>query len=343
MPEAHAPGKLVICGEYAALRGAAAIAMAVAVRARARVNPAATDASRLELADGGASLFDWDGGLPRWRQSPPAGQGRILEAVTAALVARGVCLDSRLDIRLDTRDFSTTRRDGRIEKLGLGSSAAITVALTAALLAQAGHGAPGRAALLDLCMDAHRRFQEGRGSGVDVATSIHGGVITLATTPDGMRARALAWPPGLHWIGVWSGASASTGEMLARFEAFHARDAARFGQRVEELRELAAVAVAVWERGDVAAILQALADYDDALRALDDGAGMGIYTPAHQRLAQISGAAGAVYKISGAGGGDFGIAFADSPEVIARAAAAFAGQGALTLAGATPAPGVTLS
>ena len=54
----------------------------------------------------------------------------------------------------------------------------------------------------------------------------------------------------------------------------------------------------------------------------------------------MAGAAGAVYKISGAGGGDFGIAFADSPDVIARLSKVLAEQGVRTLPGAAGAPGV---
>jgi phosphomevalonate kinase len=90
----------------------------------------------------------------------------------------------------------------------------------------------------------------------------------------------------------------------------------------------------------VPAILRSVADYDDALRALDSGAGIGIYTPAHQRLAEIADAAGAVYKVSGAGGGDFGIALADSADVIARVSAACAAESILTLSGGSGAPGV---
>ena len=114
----------------------------------------------------------------------------------------------------------------------------------------------------------------------------------------------------------------------------------RFARHLRELGALAAAAVGAWERGDVQAILRSLADYDDALRALDSGAGIGIYTPAHQRLAEIAGAAGAVYKISGAGGGDFGIAFADSAQVIAHASSGFTRAGVVTFPGTPGAPGV---
>jgi phosphomevalonate kinase len=128
--------------------------------------------------------------------------------------------------------------------------------------------------------------------------------------------------------------------MLERFDAFRVADHARFDRHVGELHDRAAATLVAWERGDVPALLQALADYDDALRALDDGAGIGIYTPAHQRLAASAVAAGAVYKVSGAGGGDFGIAFADSADVIARWSNKLKEQGVLTIPGASGAPGV---
>lgn len=339
MAEATAPGKLVICGEYAVLHGAPAIAVAVDVRACATVRAIAGEC-RLSLPDGGSWFFGWDRGAPRWREPPPDGQGRILETVAAALAAHAAPMSAGLDISLDTRAFQTTRGDGRPDKLGLGSSAAITVALTAALLAQSGRQSADRGALFEICAEAHRRFQGGSGSGIDIATSVHGGVVTLTTTPAGTRVRSLSWPRGLHWLAAWSGHSASTTAMLARFDAFRVTDGARFERQVRELRDLADTVAGAWERGDVPTLLQALADYDDALRALDSGAGIGIYTPAHQRLAEIAGSAGAVYKISGAGGGDFGIALADSAAVIARASAEFARQGILTMPGTTSAAGV---
>ena len=139
MAEAHAPGKLVICGEYAVLHGAPAIAVAVDVRARASVAPLPDPgASRLTLPENGAWAFELGAGQPRWREragrwpgpDPRGGGG----GARRATVRDGV----RPRDRLDTRAFRTTRGDGKPDKLGLGSSAAITVALTAALLAQAG-------------------------------------------------------------------------------------------------------------------------------------------------------------------------------------------------------------
>jgi phosphomevalonate kinase len=223
-------------------------------------------------------------------------------------------------------------------KLGLGSSAALTVALTSALLRHLNRAPPGREQLLDLATRAHRRFQGGTGSGLDVATAVCGGVVALV----GGEVRSLTWPAGLAWLAVWSGASASTEGMLARYEAFRRRDPARFARHTAGLREIATAAVSAWERADIQPLLRSLADYDDALRALDGGAGLGIYTPEHERLARVAQQFGAVYKISGAGGGDFGVALADSAEVIDRLTAALTAERALVLPATQGAAGVTL-
>jgi phosphomevalonate kinase len=335
MIEAHAPGKLVLCGEYAVLGGAPAIAVAMPARARARVAPADGD-SRLFVTGGDQWAFAWTGGQPRWGAIPPEGQGQILEAVAATLVEEGVALDAPLALELDTREFRSAGGD----KLGLGSSAALTVALAAALLAAAGRPLPDRARLARMCTRAHLRFQGGAGSGVDVAAAVHGGVVTLAGA--GGELRSLAWPAGLVWLAVWSGASASTPGMLDRFAAFRDAEPRAFERHLAVLVLVATAATRAWERQDVAALLGALDDYEAALGALDVAAGIGIRSDVHARLAALAREAGAVYKTSGAGGGDFGTAFAASPDVIARLAGRYAAEGFLTLPGSHGAPGVSL-
>ncbi len=313
MAEAIAPGKLVICGEYAVLEGAPAIAVAVDVAARARVS--AADACRLGVAGDGDWCFRWDAsGLPRWLDTPPAGQGRVLDAVSATLAAAGLVQASRLEIRLDTLAFQRRDTGGVSQKLGLGSSAAITVALTAALLARGGDADRQRPALLDLCTAAHRRLQGGSGSGIDVATAVHGGVVTRAGTAGAVR--TLVWPTGLHWLAAWSGTGASTTALLARMHQFRQAQAQCYQRLMSPLRAAAAAALAAWERAGADELLAALAHHQDCLRELDAAAGIGIWTAGHQRLCETATAAGAFYKTSGAGGGDFGLAFATSAEVI---------------------------
>jgi phosphomevalonate kinase len=330
MPEAEAPGKLLLCGEYAVLHGAPALVAAVGVRARAAVTPASDGHGRLEVAGDGGWDFEVAAGAPRWREAPPAGQGRVLEAVGATLAARGIAWPAA-HVGLDTRAFTARRADGAADKLGLGSSAAVTVALARALVAAAGRPAPEGMALFELALEAHRRLQGGSGSGADVAAAVHGGVVALLAGRRPPRAESLAWPAGLHALAVWSGRGASTTALVARFAAFAAAEPTRCAERVGALCAAAEAALAAWRGADVAALLAALAAYGDGLDALDAAAGIGIGTPAHAALAVSARAAGAVYKVSGAGGGDFGIAFAADAAAIAGLAQRWRGAGRVVI------------
>ena len=136
---ATAPGKVVLSGEYAVLDGAPAICMAVDRRATATVGDSPD--GRCRVATPGREFSNGE-------------KFRIVEAVCGSR--------PELTIELDTRAFA---EDGT--KLGIGSSAALTAALVAAL---------GGDYYAD-ALAAHRRLQGGSGSGVDVAASVHGGLI----------------------------------------------------------------------------------------------------------------------------------------------------------------------
>ena len=68
--------------------GAPAIAVAMPVQAEARVTTGVAE-SELRVAGGGSWRFAWQEGVPRWREVPPGGEGRILESVAATLAADG--------------------------------------------------------------------------------------------------------------------------------------------------------------------------------------------------------------------------------------------------------------
>ena len=322
MTEASAPGKLVIVGEYAVLHGAPAIAVALASRARARITRLESAPSQF-LGEDGADCwpFTWaETQVPVWEAPPPEGRGRILEFVIAVLRERGALPPElpALAITLDSSDFYRDSNNAR-RKLGLGSSAAVTVALAGALLQEFSPQQLHPPLLVEVCLDAHRRLQGGTGSGVDVAAAVAGGVISLACDAQG----AICWQPerfpaGLHWLALWTGYSASTTDMLATFDRFRVAQPPLFIAHLDDLRAISQAALGAWDRADIANLLSALAEYDAALRRLDRDAAIGIYSPAHHRLAELVRRNGAIYKTSGAGGGDFGLAFSNSARVIDR-------------------------
>ncbi|MBM4195563.1 MAG: hypothetical protein FJ197_00495 [Gammaproteobacteria bacterium] len=325
MIEGRAPGKLVLCGEYAVLHGASAIAVAVGAEAVATLEPAAD--SQLRVAGGGEWPFAWRGGLPSWRQVPPGGQGAVLEAVARALAARGFDLPP-VTVTLDSRAFSARLPDGAVEKLGLGSSAAIVVALVRAALALADRADDD--AILAIALEAHRDLQGG-GSGIDVATAALGGVVALHPSDDGPRAESLAWPAGLAALAVWTGQGASTPAMLAKLEAWRRAEPRLFTDRIDALRDVAAGCLDAWRESAVSRLVAALAGYATQLRLLDAAARIGIFTPLHHALSRESASAGCVYKTSGAGGGDFGLAFAAAPAAVEALGRRWRAEGRLVL------------
>jgi len=126
-------------------------------------------------------------------------------------------------VRTDSSAFFDGER-----KRGLGSSAAVAVALSRALLALAGVEEPGLA--LEAALEAHRRSQGGQGSGYDVLASFHGG---LGLFTGGRRPgwKALAMP----WLGplvlVRGPRSVPTPEAIAGYRSWRLRrprDARRF-------------------------------------------------------------------------------------------------------------------
>lgn len=320
MTEASAPGKLMLAGEYAVLEGAPAIATAIDMRARAKVVAIPGDESVFFDAVSGQAFYfviDGDTGL-RWIGENPGANGTILEAVVSTCREYSTLFDHGPSFRvsMDTDDFFT-RIDGRLTKLGAGSSAAVLVALVGALVTELSRVMHPEE-LLAVCHAAHRRFQGGRGSGADVATALHGGVVIVrrGAEPETVKATGCGWPSGLSALPVWSGASASTQELLVRFEKFQIDKPEEYRRHIRRLKILSEQVCVAWSEPSISDILTALAGYDDALRVLDDDAQIGISTESHARIRQLVEQRGAVYRISGAGGGDFGLVLTDSTEVL---------------------------
>lgn len=316
---ASAPGKLVLLGEYAVLEGAPAISMAVDRRAIAQVSGrAGSDCLALApdmLADAVPFRLGADG-LPDWQAAAAdAAALPLVDQVLRGLAAGqlGPEAGRGLALTLDTHEFFDSI-GARKAKLGLGSSAALTVALATAVAAFAGHGhaAADRQHWLEALLSLHRRFQGGHGSGVDVATSLYGGVIAYRLADGGHtpRAQAIAWPEPVQRLFVWSGRSASTPALLATLRSWRAGHAADYDARMNELTAIAEGAVAALAAADGAGFIAAAAAYAAALDALGRASGVTIYSDEHRAIAALAAESGLVYKPCGAGGGDVGVVFA---------------------------------
>lgn len=309
---ATAPGKAVLCGEYAVLYGAPSVCLALNSRAVVSIRSLPGRASSVTapgyFADSVHFLPDTAGQL-KWLDAVP--QNLDLGLVAAVWRTVSPRASTAIDVTLDTRAFL----DGATgRKLGVGSSAALAVALTGALCA-AGDREQG---VLGLADAAHREFQQGRGSGIDVATSYCGGVVRFER---GREPARLGWPEGLRYRLLWSGKTVSTDAKLMKFAARSRRTADA------DLKSASTSVVDALERGGSAAVMTTLSDYARALRHFDETHRIGIYAAGHRKLADLAdGVEDLVYKPCGAGGGDIGVAVAPREEALhdfAKTAEAF--------------------
>ena len=283
MTVATAPGKVVLCGEYAVLDGAPAVCMATDRRARVTITDYQGDWHRVR-APGYSSVegrFVADAATASWLQG--AEEYRIVDVVWRVAGWGG---KGHLSIDLDTRAFVD---DACGEKIGLGSSAALSVALVAAL-SESGD-------VLATAMQAHREFQRGLGSGVDIATSVTGGLIEYRM--DDTTVVPLPWPEGLSYRLIWTGKPADTRMKLARLE--------QAGRKMSRNALVTAAERMATAWSSARTVMQEYPGYIDTLRKFSVDHDLDIFDAGHDQLTAAAAAAGLVYKPCGAGGGDVGI------------------------------------
>jgi phosphomevalonate kinase len=315
---ARAPGKVVILGEYAVLSGAPALVMAVDRYAKARIERSTDQRTHFE-----ARLAE------PMKVSVGAGEPTGYALVDCVLAATGASAAvPPWTGTLDSADFFARRT-----KLGLGSSAAALCAWAAAWGAYArAHGVPAELPTAVSLIELHRAFQHGAGSGLDVAAAFTGGVIRYAVDPRaGPRIGSVRLPNGVGFAGVFAGSSASTPDLVARYHAWEAAEPLAAGRLKDRLGGVAEAGCRAASDGDARVFLSAVADYGEALEALGLAMGAEIVTGEHRRIGLLAGRLGVVYKTSGAGGGDVGLALSSRPESLSEFTAQVADLGFLVV------------
>ena len=279
-----APGKLFLGGEYAVLNGAQAVVTAVDRRVRAVTSD------------------------QREHQSP------ILKVVSEH-VARFLENECAKSISLPPIQARSHSFQIGGQKIGLGSSAAVSAAATGLLFELVGLSVEdNRRNILEQAIVAHTAAQGGRGSGADVAAAVQGG--TLIFSMDGTVERV--YLDTVHLVPVWSGKSASTRELIKKIDAF--RDSDRSGHRdcFDELEKQAAQLAEAFRQKDPLKIIDATKLYGKSMDRLGRASGAPIVTKKHALVANLASSLGGSAKPSGAGGGDAAVAVFNDREAAAQ-------------------------
>ena len=296
---ASAPGKVVLSGEYAVLDGAPAVCMAVDRRAQVIVEDHDED-HHIVTAPGyteSTGRFKTANGVVQWLVG-----GEDFKLVEDLWRTARIDTARNYSFVLNTEDFID---DESRAKIGIGSSAALMTALTAALCDVTGIDDDAGS----IAFAAHRAFQKGLGSGVDIACCSLGGLVEY-TMGKGAGHR-IAWPDGLAFGLFWSGFPASTSDKLKHLiksDPRPSRAALAYASRR---------VASAWGAGNAQRILTEYRDYNQVLREFSDDHELGIFDAGHAEMVAAAEAAGLMYKPCGAGGGDIGIVLASDTESIA--------------------------
>jgi phosphomevalonate kinase len=289
---ARAPGKLVALGEYAVLDGAPAVVLALDRYAEVSIEPSA-DVCRLTMLAGADAETRFAAG---------ESSGAPLVDLVAAAAPH-----LRWAATIDSRAFFAAG-----SKLGLGSSAAVLTAWAGAFAAFArSQGVPVPAPRVETLIELHRQFQGGKGSGLDVAASFTGGAITFSLARSRLpQIGSVRLPNSVGFAGIFAGRSASTPGFVAHYREWQRdrpRESAALVRRLTALAEAGCVALT---RNDAAGWLEAFAAYGHGLQELGEAIGVSLVTAEHLEIGAQARRHGVAYKISGAGGGDLGLACA---------------------------------
>ncbi len=310
-----APGKAILCGEYAVLHGAPAISVATDRCVRAWV-----------MAGAGTPLSPF--------------LVAALERVAQVLRAEGKNPTEILQSGALGVDSTALYEGG--QKLGLGSSAAVTVAATGAALHRYGISLDDKRRIFQIADDAHAAAQGTRGSGVDVATSVWGGAIRFQRKNGDVTVTPVDLPDGIRLTFIFAGKSASTPALIGKVKAFAEAQPASHEAAIGRLISQAHAFAAALADGDAAQLVRTADVYHEAMKHLGEAAGCEIVTREHAQLAAFARRHGGAAKPSGAGGGDLGVAFTIGSEATFALREDLKQAGLFPLQVGAPAPGLRL-
>lgn len=329
-----APGKLFISGEWAILE-VGNYGLVAAVNNRVRVS--IEDAEEITITAEEFKIHSARAEYANSKISFPGLDDKSKDTLKLLGEALSVALRYLEEQEIEPASFHivTNSKDtqfevsGELKKVGFGSSAAVVVAAIAAVLGFHGYKA-SKDELYKLSTIAHYYAQGKVGSAFDVAASAYGGLFVYSRfDPEWLTKRVdsgeklndivkekwpslvveeLEIPENFRLLVGWTGDSASTSAMIKQMNEFKAKNSDEYYRLYNKIASVAQRAIEAFRRKDYDEFFARLTENESTLRELGEVSGVNIETPQLAKLSEIAADYGAAGKLSGAGGGDCGIA-----------------------------------
>ncbi len=284
MKKGFGAGKVILLGEHSVVYGEPAIAAGLSTGVW------------VEAAESEA----WSLSAPQWDlKSDLQGDSLLDEALRQIIQTVSKSVSELAPVRFAVESNLPTGA-------GLGSSAALAVALVRALLSESGQQ-PNRSLVLEAAMASEMVFH-GRASGIDHTTSAHGGLLRFQRSPE-PTFTTIPCPETLHLVVAQVQAGASTAQMVSGVrERYEGSTEAR--AQVLQLGEFAKAGEEALKTGDLAGLGEQMTQAHGVL------ADLGVSTDPLNRAQTRALAAGALgAKLTGSGGGGCVIALASEDQV----------------------------
>ena len=298
--ETTASGKAFLSGEYMALEGGRAIILSTPQSAKVSIfeNNEANNTLFSSMSDHGYPFLIDEKLKIIWLEEDPKLLGSILSEGISQF-NKGF---SGKSITIDTSDFFYGER-----KIGIGSSAAASVALSKSLNKLLDLRLSSKA-MIDYSRQIHNRSQDSHGSGFDVIASF-------------MKERALSCqlydhkvyeyeeiklPEEIKIFAVVNNACSQTSQMINRYEAAKKKYKDYFSNHAPKMKsELDRLHDSIL-RNDSSSMMNSLTSYNELLVEMDKKFSIGVFDH-HHDLISLAKDHGIFYKPSGSGGGDLGL------------------------------------
>lgn len=315
------PGKLILLGEYAVLhKGQRGIVMATKKGVTLELLPSHD-----------IGFYSEETGENFWiRQEPSA----PVERVTFSYRAIEMTYAYLKEMGIQTQPFQMILKSSLNDvksgmSMGLGSSAAVVVALVKGLLMAHHIKVDLEVLTFKLAYLVHRDIQ-GNGSGIDIAASTYGGLI-LYESPDYAwledficKCKTLTEKVNTPWVGAsvktlklpwdvgvtyaWSGEKASSRDLVKAYLEAGAKDPQAVFDFLEKTDKTLQAFEKACQEEDLKALFKAVKSQRIHLNQMAKALGLKLETPKLKKLCDHYEKHGAG-KFSGAGGGDCAIGF----------------------------------